>query len=74
VAEEVESASHEMEIELSPLVEEIAISSVTQLRKIGVKFRPTEGGLGIWDLYISTRILLHFTFRLFIWMITRKLC
>jgi hypothetical protein len=50
VAEEVESASHEMEIELSPLVEEIAISSVTQLHKIGVKFRPTEGGLGIWDL------------------------
>jgi hypothetical protein len=46
VAEEVESASHQMEVELSPLVEEIAIPSVTQLHKIGVNFRPTKGGLG----------------------------
>ncbi|XP_059460307.1 putative UPF0481 protein At3g02645 [Corylus avellana] len=45
VAEEVESASHEMEVELSPLVEEIAIPSVTQLHKIGVKFCPVKGGL-----------------------------
>ncbi|XP_059430031.1 putative UPF0481 protein At3g02645 [Corylus avellana] len=46
VAEEVEiSASHEMEVELSPLVEEIAIPSVTQLHKIGVNFCPTKGGL-----------------------------
>jgi hypothetical protein len=45
MAEEVESASHEMKDE-SPLVEEIAIPSVTQLHKIGVKFHPTKGGLG----------------------------
>ncbi|XP_059460315.1 putative UPF0481 protein At3g02645 [Corylus avellana] len=45
VAEEVESTSHEMEVELSPLVEEIAIPSVTQLHKIGVKFCPAKGGL-----------------------------
>ncbi|KAB8969896.1 hypothetical protein FH972_026864 [Carpinus fangiana] len=46
VAEEVESASHQMEVELSPLVEEIPIPSVTQLHKIGVNFRPTKRGLG----------------------------
>ncbi|XP_062163783.1 putative UPF0481 protein At3g02645 [Alnus glutinosa] len=31
--------------ELSPLVEEFAIPSLTQLHKVGVKFRPTKGGL-----------------------------
>ncbi|GLT64032.1 hypothetical protein SLA2020_365490 [Shorea laevis] len=46
VAEEVESASQKTEDELStPLVEEIEIPSVTQLHKVGVKFRPTKGGL-----------------------------
>jgi hypothetical protein len=45
VAEEVESASREMEVELSPLVEEIAIPSVTQLLKFGVNFCPAKGGL-----------------------------
>jgi len=45
VAEEVESASHGMKDE-RPLAEEIAIPSVTQLHKIGVKFRPSKGGLG----------------------------
>jgi hypothetical protein len=45
VAEEAESASQKTEDELSPLVEEIAIPSVTQLHKIGVKFRPAKGGL-----------------------------
>ncbi|XP_059460332.1 putative UPF0481 protein At3g02645 [Corylus avellana] len=45
VAEEAESASRKTEDELSPLVEEIAIPSVTQLHKIGVKFRPAKGGL-----------------------------
>jgi hypothetical protein len=45
MAEEAESASQKTEDELSPLVEEIEIPSVTQLHKIGVKFRPTKGGL-----------------------------
>ncbi|XP_062163755.1 putative UPF0481 protein At3g02645 [Alnus glutinosa] len=45
VAEEVESESHEKKDE-SPLVEEIAIPSVTELHKIGVKFCPAKGGLG----------------------------
>ncbi len=45
VAEEVESVSHENKDE-SPLIEEISIPSVTQLHKIGVKFRPSKGGLG----------------------------
>lgn len=44
VAEEAESASHEIKDE-RPLVEEIAIPSVTELHKLGVKFRPTKGGL-----------------------------
>jgi hypothetical protein len=46
VAEEVESASQKStKEELSPLVEEIAIPSATQLHKVGVKFRPAKGGL-----------------------------
>ncbi|KAG6649653.1 hypothetical protein I3843_07G221200 [Carya illinoinensis] len=45
MADEVESASHEMKDE-SPLAEEIAIPSVSDLQKIGVKFRPAKGGLG----------------------------
>ncbi|KAM3711352.1 hypothetical protein ACJW30_01G102600 [Castanea mollissima] len=45
VAEDAQSASNEMKDE-SPLVEEIAIPSVTQLHKNGVKFRPSKGGLG----------------------------
>ncbi|XP_041018079.1 putative UPF0481 protein At3g02645 [Juglans microcarpa x Juglans regia] len=45
VAENLESpSSHDMKDE-SPLVEEIAIPSVTELHKIGVKFRPAKGGL-----------------------------
>ncbi|XP_062163770.1 putative UPF0481 protein At3g02645 [Alnus glutinosa] len=45
VAEEVESASQKTKEELRPLVEEIAIPSVQQLHKVGVKFRPAKGGL-----------------------------
>ncbi|XP_059451208.1 putative UPF0481 protein At3g02645 [Corylus avellana] len=45
VAEEAESASQKTEDELSPLVEEIAIPSVTQLHKVCVKFCPAKGGL-----------------------------
>ncbi|KAM4122680.1 hypothetical protein ACB094_01G102700 [Castanea mollissima] len=46
VAKDAQSASNEMKDE-SPLVEEIAIPSVTQLHhKNGVKFRPSKGGLG----------------------------
>jgi len=45
VVQEVESASQKTKEELSPLVEEIAIPSVTQLHKVGVKFLPAKGGL-----------------------------
>jgi hypothetical protein len=45
VAEEVDCASQKTKDKLSPLVEEIAIPSVSQLHKVGVKFRPTKGGL-----------------------------
>ncbi|KAM3759209.1 hypothetical protein ACB098_01G103800 [Castanea mollissima] len=45
VAEDAQSVSNEMKDE-SPKVEEIEIPSVTQLLKIGVKFRPSKGGLG----------------------------
>ncbi|KAG2700230.1 hypothetical protein I3760_07G222100 [Carya illinoinensis] len=44
MADEVESASHEMKGE-SPLAEEIAIPSVSELYNIGVKFRTAKGGL-----------------------------
>ncbi|KAE8056329.1 hypothetical protein FH972_013110 [Carpinus fangiana] len=45
VAEEAENASQKTVDELSPLVEEIAIPSVTQLHKVGVKFCPAKGGI-----------------------------
>ncbi|KAL4650798.1 hypothetical protein ACB092_01G114400, partial [Castanea dentata] len=45
VAEDAQSVSNEMKDE-RPKVEEIEIPSVTQLLKIGVKFRPSKGGLG----------------------------
>ncbi|KAK7821282.1 putative UPF0481 protein At3g02645 [Quercus suber] len=45
VAEDAQSVSNEIKDE-SPKVEEIEIPSVTQLLKIGVKFRPSKGGLG----------------------------
>ncbi|XP_035543029.1 putative UPF0481 protein At3g02645 [Juglans regia] len=46
VAQNLESpSSYDDGKDESPLVEEIAIPSVTELHKIGVKFRPAKGGL-----------------------------
>ncbi|KAJ7958557.1 Plant protein of unknown function (DUF247) [Quillaja saponaria] len=46
VVEEVEDSIDSIaNPEESPLVEELAIPSVSELSKIGVKFRPTKGGL-----------------------------
>ncbi|KAJ7958559.1 Plant protein of unknown function (DUF247) [Quillaja saponaria] len=46
VVEEVENSTDSVaNPEESPLVEELAIPSVRELSKIGVKFRPTKGGL-----------------------------
>ncbi|KAF8389165.1 hypothetical protein HHK36_025858 [Tetracentron sinense] len=48
VAEQVETVLSQKEEE-SPLIEELAIPSVTELSNSGVKFRPSKGGLGTID-------------------------